>query len=145
MALVKIEGIREMARAFRKLSDDAQNKIAKAATTTAAQPVLADARAQAPGLTGQVKRSLRVSTRKRRGGGGYTSRVQSSKGDYQGDDFYASFITYGTKERFTRSGRSTGRIDPPRNFMRAAFDANVRRCIDVMADQFRRGIEAACK
>lgn len=76
-------------------------------------------------LGGGIKKSIRVRAGKARGGQWWRAvvLVQTRDGDFSGDEFYAAFLEYGTKERTQKStGRKVGRA-PQLEFMKRAFEA----------------------
>lgn len=133
MATVKITGLKELDAKLKSLSEKLQRKIAKEAVTKASEPILHDARANAPVETGLLVSTLVTKARKRKGG--FSARVQTAQGDFKGDAFYASFIEYG----------APGAGIKPEPFMRPAFDKNVQKAIQIVVDELTRGINAATK
>lgn len=77
------------------------NKGARKATRAAAKVVLADAKALVPEDTGQLKRSLKVRSRKRsrRNKGTVGHSVVTGESLFTGDQYYGGFIELGTRKK----------------------------------------------
>jgi HK97 gp10 family phage protein len=124
--------MKELQAMLKELPDRIERRVVKNALNDAAAPILEDAQARAPILTGAVRASLRVVTRKTKTG--FTARVQTKDGDFVGNEFYASFHEYGSSHQ------------PAKPFMRPAFDHNVHNAIRTITARLASGIvEAAIK
>lgn len=81
------------------------------ATRAAAKHVLELARQFVPVDEGDLEASLTVRAMKgRRRRGTVGASVLTREGMFRGDEFYGGFVEFGTRERFHRSGKSTGAV-----------------------------------
>lgn len=93
-----------------------QKKVSRQATRRAAKEiVLPAAQERVPFNTGDLEESLTVRAVKR-SRFKFGHEVRTKDGFYSGDQFYGAFPEFGTKERFHKSGKAVGRIDPSKNF-----------------------------
>ena len=95
------------------MPESLQKKALRKATREVAKLVLDTAKAYAPHRTGNLEASLRVRAMKRSRKNKHTvgNSVQTKEGMFQGDEFYGGFLEFGTEERTTKTGKSTGKID----------------------------------
>ena len=144
---VIITGDKALDRKLAGLPDKLAKKLSKQATRKAAKEiVLPRAKADAPVDTGELEDSLTVRAvkRSRRRIG---HMVTTRDGMFQGDQFYGGFVEWGTHERQTKSGKSTGRIQPNEfMFLRSAlYDNEVRIKAEYVKDVNQLIDEAATK
>ena len=103
-----IEGDKQLTRALKGLEPKVGKKLVKKAMRPAMRIVQAKAKQEAPVLTGATKKAIKVrAAKKSRRSFGIDVRI--GKGDYKGDEYYASFVEYGTSKM------------EPRPFMRPAY------------------------
>lgn len=96
-ASIRVEGLRELQQALRNLDGQTQKQI-RVALNKAAEIVAAEARRRAPARSGDLRRSVRVSSDQRSAGISMGSASVP----------YAGFIDYGNK---VGSGHGVGRKD----------------------------------
>jgi HK97 gp10 family phage protein len=112
-------------------SEKAMKKAAKAATK-AANAAARSLKKAKQGYPGQLRDSLKIRAMKRKKGRiGFM--VQTRDGDFKGDEYYASFVEYGTSKM------------PARGFIRAAYDSKVSEAEGIVKSQLKAGIENVVK
>lgn len=116
-----IEGEQELARALKALAKSVQGQILENAVLAGCLPIQNDAVANAPYLTGTLRRSIHSEVIER----GKTSVVGMVGTDVE----YAPFVEFGT----SRMGA--------RPFLRNAYDGNKNAAIKEIADALRQQIE----
>lgn len=154
----EVEGFKELDRALKELGGREAKKIARKAVRVAAKPVQAAARANAPVEDGRLRRSIsirvdflgpkrtmasalvyvssRLGPRPR-----LTQRRSTVKGSLQAARYsyqigswpsvYGSFVEFGTMR------------EPPRPFLRPAWQSQGRKGIELMRRELGAGISAA--
>ena len=162
MSEVKIEGLSELDRQLKKLTGAVEGKIVRAGLNAANRVIRDAAKNLAPVDDGDLKKSIRVSSRVDKRQGKITSKVVAGNKQV----YYAHFIEYGTANYYTGSGdskRSEYKIQPekrgalgfgsvivnsvshpgvrPRPFMRPAFDQNVAKALEEFGKTIRKRIE----
>jgi HK97 gp10 family phage protein len=153
---IEIQGGRELERALRALPGKVAKKIVRKALRAGAKPIQQDAKARAPKKTGKGAKSIKVRATKRRRKGTIGISVQTSAGDFAGDEFYMSFLEYGFNKVPTYRGRdgkiySTPRGTKPttkiegKKFMAKAFDAKKDDAVRQISTVLRTEITAAAK
>lgn len=140
-----VTGDKQLDRFLRSLPLKLQKKGVRKATRASAKIVLADAQRRAPRDTGHLANSLVVRTAKGSRGrrmprGTFGHSVQTRGGTmFYGDEYYAGFVEYGTKQRrmktktggkitsagFLTQGLNRGRVEA-QPFMRPALYENKR-------------------
>ncbi len=111
-----ITGDKALDRLLKGLPLMVQKKVSRQATRKAAKEiVLPEAKARVPVNTGDLEDSLSVRAVKR-SRSRFGHQVQAGEGAFKGDTWYGGPLEFGTKERKHKSGKSTGRIDPAKNF-----------------------------
>ena len=139
---VIVTGIEELDKALKEFPANVQKAMAKKGTKKAAKDiVLPDAISRVPVDTGDLEDSLTVRAIKRtRGKIGHM--VTTKEGFFKGDQFYAGFIEFGTKERTHKSsGKSVGAIQPHYHaFLRPALYENRDKINELFADVLRAEI-----
>lgn len=140
---MKLEGGVQLAAKLAALPRKVSGKIVRQPLRKHAKPILADAKANMPVITGQARRSLKVRAGKRRKG--YTGVVITTKaGDFKGDEFYIGFVEGGTEERFHKSGKYVGRVEAQHPIERA-FDQHKETAAQGIVTDIAAGIEAAAR
>lgn len=149
---IYITGVKELDKALNGLERKLQSKALRKATRAIAKQVATDARRIVSEDTGDIAASIKVRSaattyskdgkRKRiasmRGMVGHG--VVAGEGLFKGDAFYAGFLEFGTKERYTRhSGAYRGRLEQTQHaFLRPALYGNQH----LAQQQFRAEISA---
>lgn len=141
--LFRVEGMRELAKALDDLEPFVAKRISKNALMKMLEPVAAMARSLAPVETPNVNRPRGTHLRDTIGVGTQLTRRQRklnrpiaklevvvgpgvlTKGG-RGAARHAHLAEFGTAERHTHRGKSTGTM-PRKPFMRPAWDANIGR------------------
>ena len=111
---VKVEGLKELTKAFRELPRATGKNVIKRVLTKRAQPIERAAAAGAPKRTGKLKRSIAVSTK--------LSRRQRSAAR-QGKSYVEIYIGPGQDPQAIMQEFGTFK-DKPQPFMRPAWDQN---------------------
>jgi len=120
------DGDKELAKMFDQLPVTLQKKAMRKAAREAAKVVHQDALELVPKRTGALRASLKVRAAKFRsrkeGRTKVGSAVITSDGFFKGDQYYGGFLEFGTKPRYTQTGKYTGRIDEERwSYIRRAL------------------------
>lgn len=132
-ASVKLLGAKGLEKALRELGPKVGRKVLRQALKKGGDPILADAKANAPVKTGLLRDSLKVRAGKRVKKGRVTRTVQTKEGDFKGQTYYSAFHEYGTSKMRARP------------FMRPAWDRNKARSLNVVMDEIRAGVEREAK
>lgn len=149
---IKLTGARELDLALRNLDRKIARKLVRQALRAGAKIIRDEAQQNAPVLSGQLKKSIKVRAAKSRRRGVIRLQVQTADGDYAGDEFYASFIEYGFMKQETRRledgslislkrGSGTPTYFPPRPFMRPAFESKKHEAARLVETTLRESIE----
>lgn len=93
-----LAGADELKALLNDLPKRLQRKFIGESLLKAAEPVLQRARANTPVRTGDYRNALKISTVKR-SRRGPAVRVGTEAGDFQGDQFYGSFLEFGYKKQ----------------------------------------------
>lgn len=137
---VKVEGLRELGERMRGLSEQVNNRIARAATAAGAVVIRNAAQAKVPVDTGNLKKNIIVK-RLPKGESSLTSehivtvrqgkltKKQKDKG--LEDAYYGKFVEYGTAKM------------PARPYLRPAFDQNKEKAVEAIKDRIKKRIEKA--
>ena len=144
---IKLIGGKELDRKLKALPRKVAKKILRQALRAGAKIILAQAKANAPVATGQLKKSLKVRAMKRTRKGTVGFKVQTKAGDFKGDEFYGSFLEYGFR-RGKRPGKGaeyTREIVPAQPFMRPAFDSKKDEAVAVISKELSAKIVTAAK
>jgi HK97 gp10 family phage protein len=124
---VVVTGDKALDKALHAFEPKVQRALTRKATRVAAKVVQEAAVLRVPILTGTLEDSLKVRAMRKRKGkrnrrGKFGHSVIASDGFFQGDAFYGGFMEFGTKQRFHKSGKSTGEIEPRSfDFLRPAL------------------------
>ena len=137
-----IEGIDRVRRALdafaRELPATYVGRIERSVNQAGARAAVKHLRNMTPVRTGNLKRSLRVSSRRRRGR--RPTRYYSVLGYTIERGRHAHFLEGGTVERFHRTGKSVGRV-PARNFFTEGLKSAEPLMLRAMALQARKGFQ----
>lgn len=108
-------GIEEVDKALADLPRGLQAKGARKGTRAAAKVALEMALQLVPVLTGDLERSLKVKAmpRSRRADRKFDvgHMILTGDGFFTGEQYYAGFVEFGTKQRQTKDGAERGQID----------------------------------
>lgn len=136
---ISLEGAKELIAKLDRFTPSVGKRIMRTALRAGAQPILAQARANAPGS--RIKRSLKIRAGHSKGGR-VSMLVTTRAGDFKGAEFFAGFLEFGVKERTQKkTGRRTGKVSP-RQFMLNAFNSRQDAAQQIIANELKAGIEA---
>ena len=155
---VQVKGLRELRETLlRKIPLEYQGKVLQAALAAGARLTVAQAKSNAPELTGRLKRAIYATRDSRNSKTTYEQRVVSvRRGKKQQknnrDAFYWKFVEFGhrivprAKGQSTRAARkkAAGQV-PARPFMRPAFEATKAKAAQVIADRLKVELDKAAK
>lgn len=128
----KVEGLKEFEEAMEEFSKATTANIIRRAFIKAAQPMLSDAQAHAPKLTGKLQLSFAAGTKlsKRQ------KKLHKKESDVE--------IFVGAGALVQAVTQEFGTINhPPHPFMRPAFDANGRGALSIFTDEMGKEIDKA--
>jgi len=127
MSNFKIEGAKELNKALGSFTKDIEQKIAKQAVRAGANVIAKEARLLAPmGVTGTLKRSIKVVARSKRTGDAVASVVTRSGKKYtfrNMNAWYAGMVEFGTSK------------NPARPFLRPALDSKGPEAIKAISNK----------
>lgn len=126
-----MKGQRRAIRKFRRLDDALQDEIAGDAVMKAARPILKDAVAEAPKVTGQLSEAIRLVKRGTKRA--IRADVEIGAGMFKGKTFYGAFVELGTEKMAARP------------FLRPAIDKNRSLSRQLAARHIARRINALAK
>lgn len=144
-SLTRFKGGRELQEALNKLPAQIERNIVRSGIRQGANVIRDAARENVPVDSGDLKKSIRVSTRSRRG------QVRATVTAGGGDAFYAHMVEFGTKPHdikarkggvlsfggiFAKSIKHPGQAPQP--FMRKAIDENTDKAIRAVGEQIRK-------
>lgn len=136
---MSVTGFRQADRKLAGLGKGLQNKALRKGCREVAKLVRKQVVAAVPRLTGALAKSIVVRARKRsrKHKNDVAVVVRTKEGFFQGNQFYAGFLEFGTEPRRTKSGKYLGAIKPGRYFRdslysfpdrkRRIFQAEIRR------------------
>lgn len=131
--VLKVEGLKELTQALNRLGTSGANKAVRSGVRLSMNEVKRDAQANVPVDSGNLRRNITVQTKRRKSGAGY--RYIGTVG-LKGDGFYGSFIELG----FVRKTKIGGIWEPPRPFLRPAFDKRARKMPDILRANIEKAI-----
>jgi HK97 gp10 family phage protein len=119
-------GIIQIERKLAKLGDGMRKKALRPATRQVAHFTRNLAMDYAPHDTGQLERAIKVRAAKRSRAEAKKHQVATNTNTaedlFQGDEFYAGFMEFGTEDRVTAKGANRGKIEEGRfDFLRRAL------------------------
>lgn len=123
-------GIEAIDRRLMSLEPKLQKKVIRKAQRDGAKDVLAAAKSLAPVKSGALKKNLKIRTIKRKKGQVGLDIGTAAK-DFTGDQFYSSFLIYGTKKI------PKGKHD----FLTPAYEQTNDKVRNKIIDQIQMGIE----
>ncbi len=119
---------RKLAQMDRKV----QNKMVRDGLKAGLQPILDEAKANAPVKRGLLKRSLKIRGAKRRRGT-IGRAIITKEGFFKGEAFYAGFVEFGTK------------FIKPRKFIKRAFDRRKQQALDTTRREMAKAVREASR
>lgn len=137
---VKVDGLRELGERMKGLSEQMNNRIARAATAAGAVVIRNAAQQKAPVDTGNLKKNIIVK-RLPKGESSLTSEhivtvrqgkltaKQKDKGLQ--DAYYGKFVEYGTAKM------------PARPYLRPAYDQNKEKAVQAIKDRIEKRLNKA--
>ncbi|MDP9991967.1 HK97 gp10 family phage protein [Variovorax boronicumulans] len=138
---VKVEGLRELGERMKSLSEDVNNRIARAATAAGAVVIRNAAQAKVPVDTGNLKKNIIVKRLPKGESAGLTSEhivtvrkgklTKKQKSTGLKDAYYGQFIEFGTVKA------------PARPFLRPAFDQNKEKAVDAIKSRIDARLKKA--
>lgn len=152
---IEIHGAAELQRALEALPAKIERNVLRGALRAGAVEILREAKALTPAASGDLRASVRLSSRVK--GGDVTVSVIAG-GRKKGDPFYAHFVEYGTKPHDIRpknrhflglGGAFRKEVRHPgaqaRPFMRPAFEARNASAVQRIADYIRERLARLAK
>lgn len=136
----RLDGGRELERLLAALPGRVAGRISRDALRAGAKIIQAADAAAAPKRTGQLARTIKVRSARRRGGRS-AMLVQTGKGFFKGDTFYGAFQEMGWRAG-KRSLGSSRREIPGKHFMLEGFLRARAQAVEVVADRIKVGLEA---
>lgn len=129
---VRLDGAKELQNALRELPKRVGKAAVKRALLKAGKPIAQQAKALAPIGTGRLKRTIRISTtlsrRQRRTRAKGADATETTVYIGAGPSRHAHLVEFGSGERTTGTGKSTGAM-PAHPFLRPAWDAGKGRAL----------------
>lgn len=148
MADVIVKGLDELHRQLQSISTELQNNAMRGAMRAGARVIERAAKGAVAVHDGDLRKSIRTSTRKR--GGSVTATVKAGSKAA----FYAHMVEFGTAAHFIKpkarkslffAGLARQVISHPgakaKPFMRPAFDAHSTAAVEAMRDHLARRLE----
>lgn len=126
MADIKLEGVDEILNKLQQIGTNV-SKLENKALKNAADPVLEDAKANAPVKTGKLKKGLKISGIKTKDGIKYVL-VGVNKSD-NSDIFYGKFVEFGTSKMSARP------------FLGPAYEKNKKEIIESIKNTLKEGLK----
>lgn len=140
-----ITGNKSLTRMLNALGSQKARAFHRKATRKAIQPILQQAKADAPSKTGALRSSLTIkATRRSRKGIGV--RVTQKEGMFKGQQFYGGFQELGWKtgRRKQKSKRERRKI-PGKWFMRGAGTSKEQQAVDIYESELESVIKQEAK
>ena len=159
MSTIKIEGLADLNKLLKELPSKIERNIMRGALREGSKEFLERAKEEVPVKSGRLRKSLRISTRFKKG------EVTATMTAGNGQAFYAHMIEFGTASFYTGSGKSVGapyEIKPngkalkvgnyyfgsitqpgvkPQPFMRPAFDAGSAEAVKAVAEYIKKRLD----
>lgn len=137
--------ISDVVKDLRSLEPRLQKKILRKATRAGCKPIAKAAKADAPVLSGQARKAIKVRAAKRsRKRKSITTFVQNAAGDYKGSTYYAAFQEYGYRLGPRRLGDKRRKVEG-KEFMKKGFDQGRGQAEKEVKREIREGIEREMK
>lgn len=127
-------GGRQVINNLKDLDKKVARQIVRKEVREGLKPVAEAVKARAPvGETGELQKNVKVRAAKGRKRGDIALEVRVGEGDFQGDQYYAAFVEYGTSKMDAKP------------FMRPAYDEKADDVADKTTRRIVDEIEAAAK
>lgn len=145
---ITIDGLSEFQAELAALPKKLANGVVRKALRAGAKPVQAEAKLQAPKLTGFTRRQIKVraAKRSRRRRDTVIINVQIGAGDYKGDSFYASFVHWGwragKRQKLAKGKADTRPKIEANKFMTRSIEKTRSVAIEAITSTMRREIDA---
>lgn len=137
---VKVEGLKDLGDRMKGLTEQMNNRIARAATAAGAVVIRNAAQQKVPVLTGNLKKNIIVK-RIPKGEASLTSEhivtvrqgklTKKQRAAGLGDAFYGRFVEYGTARM------------PAQPFLRPAYDQNKEKAVQAIKDRIEKRLAKA--
>jgi HK97 gp10 family phage protein len=132
MSDFQISGLDAIVKKLDTLPEAIAKRLVKEGLADAMEVMKAEVEANAPvGATGNLKAAVVVKPKTKQGN--VYVNVQIGAGDFQGDQFYAAMVEYGTKNQ------------PPQGFMRRAFETKGETVKNLAIEKITKVIDDAIK
>lgn len=132
---VKVKmNVSEIVMELEKLEKKIQKKLVRKAMREGAKVLLEEARARVPVRTGNLKKSLGINTRTKKGNVIMYVSPRRGKG-VKYDGFYGQYVELG--HVLKRKGKVIGHV-PPHPFLRPAFEAKGEEAVRVFSKTLKR-------
>lgn len=126
---IEIKGLDELESQLKYLPVHVRKKLAREALKAGAGVIKTQAELNAPFKTGALMRSIEIQPGRRNRPNTISYIIGTGKAWFQGDQFYAAFIEFGTSHQ------------PAKPFLRPAFDSQKDRALALIVDVLKRGID----
>jgi HK97 gp10 family phage protein len=148
MSTLKIDGLAQLNKLLKELPAKIETNIMRGALREGSKQFLERARDEVPVKSGKLRKSLRISTRSKKG------QVTASLSAGGKGAFYAYMVEFGTashlikpktKKSLMINGASVASVDHPgsedKPFMRKAFDAGSADAVKAATDYIKKRLE----
>lgn len=141
----ELKGLGGLEKKLEALAPALAGKVLRGALRNAAKLVREEALTRIPSKTGRTRRALKVRAARRRKRGAVAIELRIGRdGFFQGDEFYAGFVEFGTGERRTRKGARRGRVKA-RHGLQGSFEAAKDRALESVRRDVAAGLESIAK
>lgn len=140
---MKVINSKKVIQKLNGMEPKVRKKIERSALRKGGQIIAVAAKSRAPVYTGKVKKRIKVRAGKRRKNR-LSVVIGTSQKDFTGDQFYAGFVEFGTKERIHKSGKRVGKV-PATHFFEEAVKATSSQVAGVIREEIESLIRAEWK
>lgn len=161
IASIRLEGAKQLDKMLAELDRKVARKVLSASLRDGAKVISAQAKANAPVLSGLTRKQIKVRAAKKRRSETAAIKVTTGEGNFKGKTFYASFQEFGWVKAPTirtssgqffsmsrASRRSTGDQGtkiPGKHFMENAFKSKASTAAKAATESMRKRIEQEAK
>lgn len=153
---LQLKGFKEFEKRLQELPKRLAKKLLRRALRSGAKVIQAEVKARTPVVSGAGRRSIKVRAAKGKKKGQVAVAVQTSAGDFKGEQFYMSFLEYGyDKVPVVRGpggqlysmerGTEPTIPMPPVGMFRGGFDSKKGEAERVIAKELAAGIVREAK
>lgn len=141
---VEVKGERETRNALGSLDNKVQRKYVRKALRAAARPVLSEARATAPVLSGKLRRAIRIRSGRNRKGS-ISMLVSLGRKWFTGPTFYGGFVVFGHKLG-KRPGGKAGKANdsrpavPPNDWLQKSMESKSSAAVSAATESLKEQI-----